>query len=70
MYTAEEITDFLIACSEIANAGGKYRAGIIAARRLLKRHRKEDILAAAFSIKRRLEYDFIRGIKRGLNLYA
>ncbi len=66
----EEITDFLIACCESAGAGRRFRAGIVAAKRLLKRHGRDEIMSSTVSIKRLLDQDFIRGIKRGLNLYS
>ncbi len=65
-----EIVDFLLACFESASGNRKYMAGIIAAKRLLKRHRRDDIMNTTVSIKKLLDYDFIKGIKRGLSLYS
>ena len=69
MYSSD-IVEFLLACCEIAGSNRKYLAGIVAAKRLLKRYRRDEILNATVYLKRLLDYDFTKGIKRGLNLYS
>ncbi len=69
MYS-DEIVDFLIACFESAGGARKYLAGIVAAKKLLRRHRKNEILDSAIYVKGLLDYNFIKGVKRGLNLYG
>lgn len=67
---SEEIMDFLIACFDSAGGGRKYIAGIIAAKRLLRRYRKTEIMDSAIYIKNMLDSNFLKGVKRGLNLYS